>query len=178
MEITMEKLQYPVGRFDWSVDVPKEQREKAIHTIDAFPSTIMEAVESLSEAQLDTPYRPEGWTVRQVVHHVADSHMNAYIRFKLALTEEEPTIKPYDQAEWAKLPDSKLDPGISLDLIAGVHRRWVTIMLNMSESEWERKFLHPEHGHGQMLKKVASMYAWHCQHHLGHITGLIEREGW
>jgi len=178
MEIKMEELQYPVGPFDWSVDVSEEERGNAIKTIESFPSAIREAVESLSEAQLDTPYRPEGWTVRQVVHHVADSHMNAYIRFKLALTEDEPTIKPYDQAEWAKLPDSKLDPGISLDLIAGVHKRWISIMNNMSESDWERKFKHPEHGPIQMLKKVASLYGWHCQHHLAHVTRLIEREGW
>ena len=178
MEITMEKLQYPVGRFDWSTDISKEDRDKAIEIIEIFPSLLLETVKSLGVTQLDTPYRPEGWTIRQVVHHCADSHMNAYIRFKLALTEDTPTIKPYEQAEWAKLPDSKLDTAVSLDLIRSVHKRWVTIMESMSETDWKRGYVHPEHNKRQSLEKVAEMYGWHCRHHLTHITSLIERMGW
>ena len=174
----MENLKYPVGHFDWSLDVSKAEREQAIRTIAAYPAKLRNAVSPLNDTQLDTPYRQEGWTVRQVVHHLVDSHMNAYIRFKLALTEDTPTIKPYDQAEWAKLPDNKLDPGISLVLIDGIHKRWVTIMDYMSETEWNRGFIHPEHNAFQELKKVAAMYAWHGEHHLAHITRLMERMGW
>ncbi len=177
MEVTMENLKYPIGRFDWSLEVSKDDRDNAIQIIAAFPSKIRDAVRSLDEAQLNTPYRQEGWTVRQVVHHCADSHMNAYIRFKLALTEENPTIKPYDQTEWAKLSDSQLDPGISLDLITGIHKRWVTIMENMSEADWDRSFMHPEHNTLQILRQVVAMYAWHCEHHLSHITRLAGRMG-
>ena len=178
MEETMEDLKYPVGRFDWSSQVSIEDRKKAVQVIAKFPSKIRDAVKSLSETQLDTPYRPEGWTIRQVVHHCADSHMNAYIRFKLALTENKPTIKPYDQTEWAKLPDSKLDPEISLSLIEGVHKRWVTIMSYMSDSDWELGWIHPEHNKWQGMQQIATMYAWHCEHHRAHITRLVEREGW
>jgi hypothetical protein len=178
MEATLEDLKYPMGRFDWSRPVTTEDCEKAIQTIAAFPPKMREAIKSLNDTQLDTPYRPEGWTVRQVVHHCADSHTNAYIRFKLALTEDTPVIKPYLQAEWAKLPDSKLDPGISLAMIDGVHRRWVTIMENMSEADWELGWIHPEHNNRQGLKQIAVMYGWHCEHHRGHITRLRERMGW
>lgn len=178
MEENIDILKFPLGRFDWSRKVSARDRKKALRTIKRFPVQIKKAIKGLNEEQLNTSYRPEGWTIRQVVHHCADSHMNAYIRFKLALTEERPTIKPYDQTEWAKLPDSKLDPAISLALIKGVHTRWVTIMENMTDAEWELGYIHPEHNAWQQLKQIAVMYAWHCEHHRAHITGLRERQGW
>ncbi|HZV68893.1 MAG TPA: putative metal-dependent hydrolase [Saprospiraceae bacterium] len=178
MEETLEILRYPVGKFDWSKDVSKAERDQAIQKVAAFPGRIREVVEKLNEDQLDTPYRTDGWTIRQVVHHCADSHMNAYIRFKLALTEDKPVIKPYLEAEWAKMPDYRLDPAVSLNLLEGIHMRWVTLMENMSEKEWSLGFTHPEHNRWMVLDKTVAMYAWHCEHHLGHITGLVERMGW
>ncbi len=178
MEETLEKLKYPVGKFDWSNEVPLGDIDEAIKKIAAFPDRIRDAVRFLDEAQLDTPYRESGWTVRQVVHHCADSHMNAYIRFKLALTEDKPVIKPYAEAEWAKLSDSQLDPSVSLNLLDGIHYRWVTIMENMNEEQWDLGFTHPEHNRWMVLNKAAAMYAWHCEHHLSHLTSLAERMGW
>ncbi|MEO6132969.1 MAG: YfiT family bacillithiol transferase [Saprospiraceae bacterium] len=176
MEILLEDLKYPVGKFDWSAEISEQERNQAIKKIAAFPSRIRSTVSDLTDEQLNTPYRPDGWTVRQVVHHLADSHMNAYIRFKLALTEDNPVIKPYKEAEWAKLPDSKLSPDVSLSLLEGVHKRWVTMMDYMNESQWELGFTHPEHNRFMVLNKAVAMYAWHCEHHLGHVTGLMERE--
>ena len=178
MEGTLEQLKYPVGRFDWSQDTSKAAVRKAIETIAGFPGRIKNAVTHLHQDQLDTAYRTDGWTIRQVVHHCADSHLNAYIRFKLALTEFKPTIKPYDQTEWAKLPDSKLDPSVSLALIENIHQRWVIIMENMSDADWDLGYTHPEHNAWQELRIVVVMYAWHCEHHLAHITRLIDRMGW
>ena len=178
MEEDIEKLKYPIGKFDWSGDASIQDVEKAIQIIKDFPVRISDYINSLEEDQLDTPYRPGGWTVRQVVHHCADSHMNAYIRFKLALTEDGPTIKPYNQTSWANLPDSQLDPAVSLEIITGIHKRWVTIMENMTNEEWGKKYFHPEQNAWQVLKKIALMYGWHCEHHLAHITTLGERLGW
>lgn len=175
----MENLKYPVGTFTWPVEVSMEELRNAIQVIEAFPGKIRKAVEALNEEQLDTPYRPEGWTIRQVVHHCADSHMNAYIRFKLALTEDTPTIKPYDQTSWATLADSiTLLPESSLIIIKGVHTRWVVIMNCMTPEDWSRQYNHPEYNKKYALKQLAVMYAWHCEHHLAHITRLIERMGW
>jgi hypothetical protein len=179
MDNLLESLQYPIGRFTWSTDVSESQVRDAIQTMEQFPEKIYNAVKKLDEEQLNTPYRPEGWTVRQVVHHCADSHMNAYIRFKLALTETAPVIKPYDEALWASLPDSKkLHPSISLSLIEILHERWVFVMRNMSSQDWDRVYVHPEHGKTFSLKSAALMYAWHSQHHVAHITSLAERMGW
>jgi len=179
MDESMELLQYPTGRFNWPKEVSDAEIEQAIETIAGFPVQIRKVVEILKPEQLDTPYRPDGWTVRQVVHHCADSHMNAYIRFKLALTEDNPVIKPYDQARWAMLVDSKvIAPETSLNLIKGVHERWVMIMDNMNPEEWERGFVHPEYNVSQTLGQAVMMYRWHCGHHLAHITRLAERMGW
>jgi DinB superfamily len=178
MEETLEKLKYPVGKFDWSKEISTQERNECIKKIAEFPDRIRDAVGPLDEDQLDTPYRPEGWTVRQVVHHVADSHMNAYIRFKLALTEDKPVIKPYAEAEWAKLVDSKLDPSVSIHLLYGIHHRWVTIMEDMNDAQWDLGFTHPEHNRWMVLNKVVGLYAWHCEHHLSHITSLLESKGW
>lgn len=178
MEILLENLKYPVGKFDWSVEVSEQARNQAIRKIAALPSRLRAVVANLSDEQLNTPYRSEGWTVRQVVHHLADSHMNAYIRFKLALTEDNPIIKPYAETEWAKLPDSRLAPEVSLSLLEGVHKRWTTIMDFMNETQWELGFTHPEHNRFMVLNKAVAMYAWHCEHHMAHIMGLLERENW
>jgi hypothetical protein len=179
METTLENLQYPIGRFTSPADVSEADLALAVRTIAAFPDKISHTVAGLSKGQIDTPYRPEGWTIRQVVHHCADSHMNAYIRLKLALTEDNPTIKPYDQSRWAMLIDSKMLPAeVSLNLIRNIHLRWVTILESLSNDDWNRSYVHPEHEQLQVLKKATMMYAWHCEHHLAHITSLVERMGW
>ena len=179
MDKEMESLQYPIGRFVRPVEVSEEEISRAIVIISEFPDKIQRAVENLDDEQLDTPYRPDGWTIRQVVHHCADSHMNAYMRFKLALTEETPTIKPYAQTRWASLIDSQvLPPDISIVIIKGIHARWVTIMDGMSDEEWDRRLIHPDQGAAQSLKQVVRMYEWHSEHHLAHVTGLIERMNW
>jgi hypothetical protein len=133
----------------------------------------------LTEAQFDTPYRPGGWTVRQVVHHVPDSHLNAYLRFKLALTEENPTIKPYEEARWAELPDTAgTQIGVSLVMLEALHRRWVNLLRSMSEEQWGRTYFHPDQNKSLRLDGVLAMYSWHGKHHTAHITGLRERMGW
>jgi len=177
MEPTLEELKYPVGKWTWPDNVTDEEIRDAISTIADFPHQMMEAVKGLTGEQLDTPYRPDGWTIRQVVHHTADSHMNAYIRFKWALTEDNPTLKPYDQAKWAELADSKDDPDFSLLILKGVHHRWVTIMQNMSDAEWDSKLRHPEHTKQLTLRLIAKQYQWHCHHHLQHILRLKIRQG-
>jgi len=175
----MGDLKYPAGEFQMGAeDLTSEQRQQFIREIAMTPLHLRAAVKGLSEEQLDTPYRPEGWTVRQVVHHLADSHMNAYIRFKLALTEDNPTIKPYNEALCAALDDSRrgaVDP--SLDLITSLHERWVTLLEKISPNEWTRSFLHPERGSVSLNANLA-LYSWHCRHHVAHITSLRERMGW
>jgi uncharacterized damage-inducible protein DinB len=169
---------YPIGQFKWTGPNSPEQRTAAIDDIAAVPKTIRSAVEDLSDVQLDRPYRDGGWTIRQVVHHVPDSHMNSYIRFKLALTEHEPTIKPYDEAVWANLIDAKTAPiEPSLNLLEGLHYRWVLLLRSLSDADVKRKFNHPEIG-TVTVDQYISMYAWHGKHHAAHITSLREREGW
>lgn len=149
-----------------------------IDVIAAAPLRMREAVAGLDAAQLDTPYREGGWTVRQVVHHVPDSHMNAYVRVKLALTEDEPTIKPYEEAAWAQLPDSRITPvEVSLALLEALHTRWVDLLRAMDGADFKRSFRHPEHG-AVTLDWLVGMYAWHSRHHVAHITSLRERMGW
>jgi hypothetical protein len=171
-------LRYPIGKFKAVMPVTHELRGAAIDAIEGFPARIRDAVSGLSDAQLDTPYRPEGWTVRQVVHHVADSHMNGMIRTKLALTEDTPTIKPYDEGAWATLPDMKLPIAVSLSLIEGIHTRWVAVISGMSVDQLARSFIHPELGTEMTLDHQVQMYAWHSHHHLAHITELRRRERW
>ena len=170
---------YPIGKFRLEGEVTPERRKGWIAELEALPSRLRDAVSGLDDAQLDTPYRPDGWTVRQVLHHVPDSHMNAYIRFKLALTEDEPTIKPYLEGPWAELPDTRATPpDVSLALLKALHQRWVALMRSMSEADFGRTFVHPEHGRVIKLDEVLPMYAWHGKHHTAHITALREREGW
>lgn len=148
-----------------------------LEEIAVTPAKMRAAVAGLSETQLDTPYRPEGWTVRQVVHHVPDSHMHCYIRMKWALTEDQPTIKPYNEADWAKLPDSSGPIDVSLNLLESLHARWASLMRSFTEAEWKRSFLHPELG-PRTLEQTIPLYAWHGRHHEAHITRLRERMGW
>jgi hypothetical protein len=168
----MEDLQYPVGKFKWDGSASEEQIRQWIDEIAAAPALMRAAVHGLSPEQIDTPYRPEGWTVRQVVHHVPDSHLNSYMRFRLALTEPEPTIKPYDQARWAELPDSLTAPiEMSLSLLESLHERWVILLQSLTPAEWKRTFRHPELGLVN-LERTAALYAWHGRHHVAHITSM------
>jgi hypothetical protein len=171
-------LRYPIGRFDFAARVAPEQRPQLIDQIAAAPACLREAVRGLSGDQLDTAYRPGGWTVRQTVHHVADSHMNAYIRLRLALTEEEPVIKPYDEGKWAELIDARTLPvEVSLELLDSMHHRWAVLLRSMSGADFARTFRHPERGVVRQDTNLAS-YAWHGRHHTAHITGLRQRNRW
>jgi uncharacterized damage-inducible protein DinB len=175
-------LRYPIGKFEWIPPESDEQMAKRrlhyIGVLSALPSELHKAVSGLDAKQLDSPYRPEGWTVRQVVHHVADSHMNAYVRFKLALTEFEPAIKAYKEDLWAKLADSNaLAPETSLQLLEALHARWVTVLQEMKPEDFARTLRHPEQG-VVSLDRMLAMYAWHSAHHTAHITGLRERMHW
>ncbi len=171
-------LRYPIGKFERPEVFTPEMREQSMAVLAAAAERFGAAVRGLSDAQLDTPYRPEGWTVRQVVHHVADSHMHSYIRFRLALTEDEPTIKAYDEAKWARLADAHtLPPEVSLELIDALHRRWVALLGSFTPADFARTFRHPERG-VMDLDTALAIYAWHSRHHEAHITGLRQREGW
>jgi hypothetical protein len=172
-----QDLRFPIGDFDPAYEVTEDLIKSHIETLRNLHLKLAFAVEGLNDEQLDTEYRPQGWTVRQVVHHVADSHINAYCRFKLALTEDVPTIKPYLEAEWAKLPDSRLPVDISLKLIETSHGRWAEVVEGMSEADFQRRLEHPESG-GWTLGKMLGLYDWHAKHHTAHITGLRERKGW
>jgi uncharacterized damage-inducible protein DinB len=174
----MEKLQYPIGRFSHEGEITPEQRELWINEITEVPRKLRLAVKGLSESELNTPYRPGGWTIRQVVHHLADSHMNSYIRFKLALTEELPTIKPYEEARWAELSDSANMPiEVSLQLLESLHLRWVNVLRSIPPEDFNRSFIHPESGVTPLARNLG-IYAWHGNHHIAHITSLRERMGW
>jgi len=171
-------LSYPTGRFKRPSALDADGIARAIDVIATTPARLREAVRGLSAEQIETAYRPGGWTVRQVVHHVPDSHLNAYCRFKLALTEDEPTIKPYDEARWALLPDVAAVPlETSLALLDAVHVRWLAILRGMKPSDFERTLVHPESGR-QRLDQVLALYAWHGPHHTAHVTKLRERMGW
>lgn len=174
----MSDLSYPIGKFVWEGPTGAADRARRIDAIAAAPAALRAAVASLTEAQLDTPYRPGGWTVRQVVHHLPDSHLNAYVRFKLAVTEDVPTVKPYDEAAWAELADVKAVPvATSLALLEALHARWVTFLRSLGDAEWARTFRHPELGVVPLEKNLA-LYAWHGRHHVAHVTALRERMGW
>jgi uncharacterized damage-inducible protein DinB len=172
-------LRYPVGRFDWDAAPNEADRPRLIAEIAETPGALRSAVAGLSRDQLETRYRPGGWTVKQVVHHVPDSHLNAYTRFKLALTEDEPTIKPYDEAAWAELADSQKVPiDVSLDLLDSLHVRWVTLLRSMDAADFRRALRHPEHARVLTLDQMLALYAWHGRHHVAHITALRKREDW
>jgi hypothetical protein len=174
----LEALRYPVGKFDASQAFTQATRNAAIDRIAALPAEMRAAVGGLNERQLDTPYRPDGWSVRQVVHHVADSHMNGLTRTKLALTENNPVIKPYDEKAWATLGDMRLPIDVSLGLIDGIHARWAAVFRSMSDAQFARTMVHPERRITMTLDFQVHDYSWHSSHHLAHITRLRQREGW
>ncbi|MCI3923149.1 putative metal-dependent hydrolase [Paenibacillus sp. TRM 82003] len=173
--IHLEQLKYPIGNFVW--DERNADTATWIDEIEALPAALREAVHGWSDEWLDTPYRPEGWSSRQVVHHLADSHMNSYIRMKLAATENDPVVKPYAEELWALLPDAAEPPEVSLQLLNALHRRWVVFLRGLGPDALQRKFLHPVNGPTR-LDEAIGIYAWHGKHHLAHITRLAEREGW
>lgn len=174
----MSDLRYPVGKFEYQGPLSESQRSALIRQVADTPPSLRSAVTALSETQLDTPYRPEGWTVRQVLHHVPDSHMNSYVRFKLALTEDEPTIKTYAEDRWAELADTKTTPvEVSLALLDNLHQRWVQLLKSLTAEEWMRTFRHPALG-PMTLEKTLALYAWHGRHHVAHITELRKRMAW
>jgi len=178
LEDKMTDLRYPIGKFHFDLPLGDEEKTKYLEDIARTPAHLRAAIEGLSPQQLDTPYRPEGWTVRQVVHHVPDSHLNAYLRFKLALTEEEPTIKPYAEDRWARLADTASTPiETSLTLLDSLHDRWVRLLRSLEPDDWKRAFRHPELGLVTLEKNLA-LYSWHGRHHVAHITSLRERNGW
>jgi len=175
--MTTSNLSYPIGRFTGE-RLNSENRGRILLDIAELPGRLRDAVEGLTEHQLDTPYRPDGWTVRQVVHHLADSHMHAYIRTKFALTQNEPTIMAYDENQWSKLKDARSGPvEPSLLLLEGVHARWYDLLGSLTESDWSRKFTHPENGVLTLSMNI-STYAWHGRHHTAHITELRKRMNW
>lgn len=174
----MDNQQYPIGKY---VEQPfsEKQLQEWLNDIRFLPENLEHAVLNLDEAQMETPYREGGWTVKQLVHHVADSHMNAYIRFKLGLSEENPTIKPYNQDAWAQMPDTKNLPiNLSFTILHAVHRRWYEILINISTEQWNRTVVHPEYNKQMTLWYLLGMYAWHSRHHTAHINSLRERMGW
>src|SRR5580704_1477940 len=170
-----QDLRYPVGRFSAPADSNARVRAEQIRTLRLLPERLRAAVDGLSDSQLDTPYRDGGWTARQVVHHIADSHANSYVRFKLAMTEDCPTIKAYDEAAWARLPDSRLAIEPSLVLITGLHERFVGLLESMTEEDFQRSFNHPERGRMTLATNLA-LYEWHSRHHTAHITSLRARK--
>jgi uncharacterized damage-inducible protein DinB len=171
-------LRYPLGKFEYQGPHASEDRFRLIGEIEQAPARLREAVRGLNAAQLDTEYRPDGWTVRQVIYHLPDSHMNAYIRFKLGLTEAQPVIKAYDEARWARLADSAETPiEVSMSLLESLHRRWVILLRSLQPSQFDLKFTHPERG-PMSLDQTLALYAWHGKHHVSHIAALRSRTGW
>jgi len=178
-DLELEALRYPVGKFNLGRGpLTAEERKQFTDELATLPERLRHTLSGLNGKQLDTPYREGGWTVRQVVHHIADSHMNAYIRYKLALTEDAPTIRPYKEAAWAELADSRLTPvDVSLALVESLHARWVVLLRTLQPADWARTMIHPERG-TMSLELTLAMYAWHSSHHLAHITGLRKRNNW
>jgi hypothetical protein len=177
--MTIDELKYPMGKFVKPESFTPEILNHYIRNIESFPSRLRTEVEHLTDEQLDTRYRAGGWTIRQVVNHCADSHMNSFTRFKLALTEDTPTIKPYFEARWAELADSKnmpIEP--ALKILEGLHQRWVVILKSLTKEELEKKYIHPEQGKELRLDGTIGLYAWHCNHHLAHITTLKKTRNW
>ncbi len=171
-------LRYPIGKFERPESVSDDQRRQFIDQIAKAPMHLAAAVAGLTAAQLDTPYRPGGWMVGQLVHHIADSHINAYVRFRLALTEDEPVVKTYEESRWAELADAKTAPiEPSLALLDNLHKRWVLLLRSLAPADWSRKFRHPELG-AMSLDQNLALYAWHGRHHVAHIASLRERNNW
>jgi hypothetical protein len=175
----MEDLRYPIGQFRYEGEPDEQRLGQWIDEIAEAPSNLRAVVAGLSADQLDTPYREKGWTVRQVVHHLPDSHLNAYTRLKLALTEDAPVIRPYDEARWAELPDARQGPiEISLNLLESLHHRWVLLLRQLTPADFRRQFMHPEHGRPFQVQESLALYAWHGRHHVAHIASLRRRMAW
>jgi hypothetical protein len=175
----MTDPRYPIGPFHWAGSLSTSERQRMIDTIADTPHRLKAAVDKLTEVQLDTPYRAGGWTVRQVVHHMPDSHLNAYTRFKLAITEDAPLVKPYDEAAWATLADSRVTPvNTSLCLLTCLHERWVNLLRAMTEADFQRQYRHPDLAEPRSLEFLLAIYAWHGPHHVAHITELKKQMGW
>ncbi len=174
-----EQLRYPIGPYQKQENTSPQLQKEWIATLGALPSWMDASIENLDEAQLKVPYREGGWNTQQVIHHLADSHMNAYIRLKLALTEDNPTIKPYAEAEWAKLIDTEVVPvNVSVTMLHAMHRRMVALLQGLQPHEWERTYYHPEHQRNFPIWEVVAMYAWHSRHHTEQVRRLRERMGW
>lgn len=178
-EEDIEKLKFPIGEFQIPENVSVEDIRKYTDELARLPQALVDEVQDLDQDQLQTAYRPEGWTIRQLVHHLSDSHMNAFMRFKWALTEDEPTIKAYNEKRFADLADSQFTPvSLSLSFLKALHGRWVILLENMSTEDFERTFVHPESGFRYTLKQSLANYAWHGRHHLQHIKDIKKRKGW
>lgn len=176
--MNLEALKFPIGKFQFDPDVSNEQVQQWIETIEALPSQLEELTKSITKEQLNWRYRPEGWSVKQVVHHLADSHMNALIRIKLALTEDAPVIRPYEESLWAQLCDGLNDDiSSSIKIINGVHEKWVHVLKNMSEEQWQKMYFHPQHQRLFSIKEGLGIYDWHCKHHLAHIKQALDNKG-
>ncbi len=179
MEHSIEQLKYLIGKYQSLASIAESDIHAWITQISDLPLRLRTAVSKLSDEQLDTPYREGGWTLRQVVHHLADSHANAYVRFKLAITEDNPTIRPYLEAKWAECQDAKFGGvEVSLKLVEAIHERWVMFLNSLEFVDYDRTYTHPEHNRVFTLKHITGMYAWHCEHHLQHILTTIQRQGW
>ena len=175
----IEKLKYPIGRLIIPTDIPPSTRYDQIKAIKDLPQALRNVTNNLTDIQLDTPYRPQGWTVRQLVHHIADSHINAFTRFKLGLTEDVPVIRPYDQDSWCNMNDAiHLDPQLSLDIISGIHGRWVRVLTDMTDDDYNKNIFHPEMDKNISLGQLLCQYGWHSNHHLAHITNVRNRYCW
>jgi len=178
-ESDLEKLRYPVGKYIEKESISEDTLKEYIRVFEIFPFDLRKAIRNLDEKHMETPYREGGWTVRQVVHHVSDSHINGYVRMKLALTEDNPAIKPYYEDRWAELQDYKLTPtAISLELLDHLHKRWAIVMKSLTAQQLKRTYFHPETKETVTLENQIGLYSWHCRHHLEHIIGLKKRMGW
>ena len=179
MGAVMEDLRYPIGQFRYEGEPDQYRREQWIEEIAATPANLRAVVGGLAPHQLDTPYRDKGWTVRQVVHHLPDSHLNAYTRIKLALTEDVPVIRPYEEARWAELPDGRAAPiELSLNLLESLHQRWVLLLRQLTPADFHRQYMHPQRSRPFELQETLALYAWHGRHHIAHIASLRRRNGW
>lgn len=168
-----EKLQYPIGKFSPKENYTAEEITALISSIENLPAKVEGVFKKLSHKQLDTPYRPGGWTARQVIHHMADSHMNAYIRFKWSLTEDTPLIKAYNEKDWAETYETKMDPALSVDLLKSLHAKWITLLRSLSKEDLQKSFVHPETGKNVRLDRLVALYSWHGEHHLGHLKIVL-----
>lgn len=174
----LDQLRYPIGKFTPQSGYTPAEQAQLISTIETFPERLITAVNNFSQQQFDTPYREGGWTVRQLIHHLADSHMHSYIRFKWTLTEDKPTIKAYDEKLWAETSETKASPDLSIVFLSALHAKWCTLLKTLSATDLQRSYIHPESKKEVTLERMLALYAWHGQHHLAHITSLVKRMNW